>query len=473
MSESAPALLGRREIVSAVDAITDRNITQVLARALGVHHMNAGEIDYLYKYAKGQQPILSREKTIRPEINNKVVENHASEIVNFTSAYFMGDPVTYVRRGDRESASADVERLNDFMFFEDKASHDKEMATWMAICGVGYRMVLPDANAGASPDLSPFEIDTLDPRRAFVVYHSGFGHRRLMGVIVVPHETADGNVEVTYACYTPDMYYEVKSGVVINKHPHLLGDIPIFEYRLNMERMGSFEPAIPLLDAINKVASNRLDGIEQFVQSFLKFKNCEVSEDNIKKLPQLGAISVRSENGVDADVDIISQELDQTQVQTLVDYLYDQVLVICGLPMTAKSAAASTSDTGQAVYLRNGWQNVESRARSTELLWKKSEKEFLRLVLRIMNNGSGEGTLNLAEVECKFTRRQHDNLLTKTQSLLHMLESGLHPEIAIAASGLFNDPMDVYQQSIPYLKKWDFVELAPAEDDTDETPESV
>lgn len=100
--------------------------------------------------------------------------------------------------------------------------------------------------------------------------------------------------------------------------------------------------------------SDRANALEQYVQSFLKFKNCDVDTNDIPKLAQLGAISIKSQQGMDCDVEIVAQELNQEQTQTLIDYLYDQVLSICGLPTTTKGGA-STSDTGAAVYLRDGW----------------------------------------------------------------------------------------------------------------------
>ena len=449
------ALFGRQEILTAVDEITKDNLLDVLHKALGVHAFNASQIDYLYRYMRGQQPILQRKKNVRPEICNKIVENHAAEITQFTSGYFMGEPVTYVRRGEREAASAQISRLNDYMFFEDKASEDKDLATWMAICGVGFRMVLPDKREDA--DESPFEIDTPDPRTTFVVYHSGFGHRRMMGVRIIYREKQVGVFDRLCCGYTKTHYFEVLNGALTKWQPHILGDIPIYEYRLNMSRMGSFEAAVPLLDAINNIMSNRVDGLEQFVQSFLKFKNCEIEDKDVSKIGKLGAIFIKSADGMDSDVDLVSQELNQEQTQTLVDYLYDQVLVICGMPTSTKGGK-STSDTGQAVFLRDGWSQCEARARDTELLFKKSEKQFLKMVLHIIQQ-TQDFDLSLAEVDCKFTRRQHDNLQSKTQALLAMLNAGLAPEVAIATSGLFNDPMDVTQQSAEYLKKWEPVQM--------------
>ena len=449
-------LFGRREITTPVEKITKRNVVQVLTKALSIHQKNSAEIDYLYWYERGKQPVLSRTKAVRPEINNKIVENHAAEITQFTAAYFLGEPVTYVRRGEREGVSDAIGTLNDMMFFEKKASHDKKMATWMSLCGHGYRMCLPDKTYAEDSDEAPFTLDVPDPRYTFVVYHSGFGHNRVMGVTQVYRYDSEGHLKMICCGYTKTHYFEVMDDKVLTWKAHSLGDIPIYEYRLNMFRMGSFEPAIPLLDAINTMTSNRVDGVEQFVQSFLKFINCEVDEEKINKLRQLGAIVIKSMEGVNADVGIVSQELNQTQTQTLVDYMYDQVLIICGMPSTTKGGS-STSDTGQAVFLRDGWSQCEARAKDTEGLFEESEREFLRLVLRIVRDKT-DLDLKLSEIDCKFTRRQHDNLLTKTQALRNMLEAGLSPEVSISTSGLFNDPMDVAQQSAEYLKKWTYIE---------------
>lgn len=468
-------LFGRAEICLPIEEVTAENVAETLSQALQIHLLNAAQIDYLYRYMKGEQPVLQRVKTIRPEICNKVVENHAAEIAQFTSGYFMGEPVTYVRRGERNEASNAINALNNYMAYEDKASHDKEMATWMAICGVGYRMVRPDKNYMGDPDESPFEIDTPDPRDTFVVYSTGFGHKCLMGVQIVVIQ--DGNIEKTMYCgYTATNYFEVVDGKCTEWQTHSMNDVPIFEYRLNMLRMGSFEPAIPIMNAINTLASNRMDGVEQYVQSFLKFINCDVTNEQVKQFGQLGAIVVKSESNHPADVQLVSQELNQTQTQTFVDHLYEQMLVICGMPTSYRGGASSSDNlTGNAVLLRDGWQQTEARARDTELLFKRSEKHFLRVVLRILRVMIQEPfDLRLSEIECKFTRRQHDNLLTKTQSLMQMLESGLSPEVAISTCGLFNDPMDVATKSKLWLEKWKPVDDTVDMDDTlldDSTPE--
>lgn len=105
-------LFGRKVIYTEVPEINEGNIIDVLRKAQDVHIANQAEIDYLYRYYRGDQPILYREKDVRPEINNMVVENRANEIVSFKTGYQVGEPVQYVSRGGDERISSEVLTLS-------------------------------------------------------------------------------------------------------------------------------------------------------------------------------------------------------------------------------------------------------------------------------------------------------------------------------------------------------------------------
>lgn len=446
-------MFGREVIYSSEEVITKENVVKVLKDAYSTHQKNSADIDYLYNYYKGNQPILQREKLIRPEINNKIVENHAYEIVDFKKGYVFGEPVQYVRRGEEEKVSDKIALLNEYMFMVDKALQDKDLAEWFNICGTSYRMVLPNKNYAYDSDESPFEIDTLDPRYTFVVYNNGFGKRPLMGVKYI--ETEDRKVK--FSVYTDNKYYEIVDDKVEIEDSHVLGAVPIIEYPANMARIGSFEVVLGLLDALNNTVSNRMDGIEQYIQSFMKFVNCDIDETDFMALKELGAIKIKGEPGNPADVDLVSQELDQSQTQVTKDDIYQMILIICGMP-DRNGANRTTGDTGQAVILRDGWSAAESRARDTELVFKSSEKKFLKIVLRVVRDLS-HLDLSLSDIDIKFTRNRTDHLLVKTQGMQNQLEAGIHPQIAIATSGLYSDPEQVYIDSMKYLKKWEFKEV--------------
>lgn len=180
-------------------------------------------------------------------------------------------------------------------------------------------MVLPDA-VDDDVDEAPFEIYTLDPRYSFVVYHNGLGNKRKMGVKYIIKQ----DNSIVYSVYTDAMYFEIKDGRVLKAEPHSLGCVPIIEYPANTARLGAFEIVLPLLDAINEVGSNRLDGIEQFVQSILLLKGVDIDSDDFKALKENGGLKVPLEG----DAKYLVQELNQTQTQTLVDYMYQTVLTI-------------------------------------------------------------------------------------------------------------------------------------------------
>ena len=443
-------MYGRRVITTDTLTLTDKNIVSEIAKAFNTHSLNRGEIEYLWNYYRGKQPILQRIKNVRPEICNRIVENRANEIVSFKVGYLCGEPIQYVGRNGDESVSRAIAELNEMMFSENKATQDKEVVEWQMICGTAYRLVLPDTRG--EEDDSPFEMFTLDPRDTFVVRSSEVGNKP---IFAVKYRTDEENNRI-YSVYSADWYWKLKNETIIESRPHALGMIPIFEYPANNARLGAFEIVLPMLDAINNVASNRMDGVEQFVQAFVKFVNCDIDEEQFKALKDLGAIKVKSIEGSSADVSIVTQELNQVQTQTLVDYLYQTVLTICGMPN--RNGGSSTSDTGAAVIMRDGWTLAESRAKDSELMFKKAENEVLKLVLRIIRDTQGLSddiyNLKLKNLSLQFTRRNYENVQSKSQVLVSMLQQNkIHPRLAFTSSGLFTDPESAYQLSKEYSEE--------------------
>lgn len=433
-------MFGRTVIYTDVSFVTSENVVDVLNKALTVHAQNQNEIGYLYDVYRGKTKILEKQKEVRPTINHQICENRANEIVNFKTGYCFGEPVQYILRGEKKSLVNAVDELNDFMFAEDKAAADREIADWMHIGGTAYRMALPSKDGDV-----PFEFYTLDPRYTFVVYSSGIGNKPVMCVKCITKE----NQIPVYSVYTSDMYYEIEGGLLVKSQPHTLEMLPIIEYPANTARLGAFEIVLPLLDALNEVQSNRLDDIVQYVNSFLALLGGQIDEESMKRLEEYKMLCLP--DGVDAKY--LSAAMNQGDIQTLADALRHSILSICGVP-SQSGESASTSDTGSAVILRGGWEQAESRAKSTELEFKRSEKRFLKLILRILRDSVGT-PLRLQDIEIKFTRRYVDNILTKTQALQQLLTTGIHPRVAIATCGLWNDPTDIYLQSKEYLSQWD------------------
>lgn len=438
-------LKGRNVIYTNEKVINDSNVVDVLQKAMSAHIANSNDITYLYDYYRGSQEIQSKTKETRTEINNKITENRAYEIVSFKKGHIFGEPVQYIARGINERIVASINQLNDYMVDCDKCELDSELAEWFLIGGVGYRMILFNENWDKDFDESPFKLYTLDPRYTFVVRFNDLDKEIAMAVTYI---TTESGMKV-YSVYTKDKFYTIDDIHGIVSSQDIYTGIPVVEYVHNNARLGAFEPVISLLDAINAVQSNRLDDVEQSVNAFMAVFGADMDEDTYKKVQEWKMMVLPD----GTDVKYLTASLQQSDIQTYVDNLYQTVLTICGMP-NRNGGGGSTSDTGNAVHLRDGWENAETQAKSIEKTFKKSERQLLRQILRILNN-IGDYNLRLHNIEIKFARRYTDNIYTKAQTLLLLLEAGVEPSIAFATIGVWNDPTDVALRSKPYLEKWE------------------
>lgn len=223
------------------------------------------------------------------------------------------------------------------------------------------------------------------------------------------------------------------------------GAIPIVEYPNNTWRLSDIEITIGINDAIDELCSDRVNGIAQFVQSFIKFVNCDLDIETFEKLRSTGAFVVKSSNGAEgkADVDILSSELNQTEGQVVVNDLFEKFLVVQGM---ANRQGNTGGDTQGAVELRNGHYDAEKRAELGEPIFKEAERATLRLVLNRLRINR-QFVLNPSDVEIKITRSKMDNMQVKAQTLQMLLTSGIKPERAIKTVGLFSDPEQVAVES--------------------------
>lgn len=430
---------GRQIILTTADEITDSNIVQELTDALMVHNQNAIEIDYLYNYYKGSQPILYRTKQVRPEINNRVVVNSAYDLVEFKVAQAMGEGIVYARQGTDDINSEKIRLLNSYMASEDKAAVDISLGRWRSICGTAYRFLYMDKTR-TEYDETPFGLECLDPRFTGVVYSNDDGKPPMFAFM----EKVDSDGSKYYVVYTKKVRYEIKNAEIRAKSINGMNNIPIVEYQNNDFLLSDIELVITLFDAKNKLKSDRLNGVEQFVQSFMKFVNCEIDDEIFKELREAGAIAVKTTNpNAKADVEIMTAELNQEQTQTLVDDIDDAILTVSGMPSREQNTGG---DTGQAVYLRNGWDFAEQRTKINEPRLKKSERQFLRIVLSILNI-KRDLDLKISEIDIKMPRSQMDNLSVKVNALTLLIKLGIDPQIAIKTVSIWSDSDEVYLRS--------------------------
>lgn len=437
------------DISSNVEAIST-----ILSDVWSLHKQNASEINYLESYYKGFQPILGKTKDVRPTINNIVIENNAYFVVNFKVGYVFGEPIQYVQRGDVSNPEVGV--LNSFVLAEDKYAKDTELAESIYTNGIAHRLILPEINED-----SPFDIENLDSKTTFIVYSSSVKNKPLIGVT---YTKGIKSGIIKGSIYTKTGYYEFDStstGSLFNVRfvkPHYLGVIPIFEYHINKWRQGIVEVVMSIFNALNRIASGDLDGLEQYIQSILVFLNQEIDPETYKDVLNLGAVEVNTADpSRPADVKLIQNELNHENTQILHNRLLNLALTIIGIPnVTSKSTGG---DTGEARALGDGWVMAEERAKQDEMAFKRCSKEEIKLILKIcrLTPNSGITSLTLKDIDQKMPRNKSDNFLTKAQGMMNLISSGVSPDVAFNASGAFSDSNEAYIKSIEFyggIENW-------------------
>jgi SPP1 family phage portal protein len=456
-------LFGRDKIYTSATRITRANVIDEINRALSLHMVNVAEIDYLYWYRRGVQPIINRTKEIRPEICNRICVNNADMVVTFKNGYFLTSPVSYVSRKEDDATAAEVKKLNEFLYTSGKQTADNKVCDWFHTVGVGVIFCEPTKDEEEAK-IRPITVHALDPRSAFVVYSLRPGNKPMYGVnLVIDEKTIYVDVITEEKVFhlkgmptpekttsRPDPLTAVYE--VVSVEPNIIGRVTIIEYVYKSTRMGAFETALSTMDAINTAESNRLDAVEQTVQNLMVMYNCELPEgETANTIRESGLIVLTSTSDNRADVKLMSESLDQTQTQTTLDDLYEQMLEKCGVPSSVRDGG-STSDNVGAVYLRSGWAMADTDARNTEDLYRESNRLFDEVFLRVLKRrGLVSKELDVSDFDVTFIRNSLNNLLVKTQAALNMKTLGFAPELAFAKSGLSNDPISDVEASRKYI----------------------
>lgn len=462
-----PFLCGRLPIWTGIERFNPEDEAAILTEAneaLSIHAANIMAMDYLDWYRRGRTPVSARKKEIRPEINNRINVAYADEIVTFKNGYFLQSDCFYVSRSDDKEVADKVKTLNEYLYRSGKQQADNKLVNWFHTVGKADLFI----KANDDKDV-PFLAYALDPRSAFVAKSLAPGNRPVYSGYGVKDgdnlkmSLSDDTNTYTLLCTKtdeapapyPDFPYVASE--IISVEPNPLKAVPIIEYYYNSVMMGAFEAAVPLIDATSFLQSDRLDGVDQAVQSLLVFYNCELDDDdeNGGQTPDMirkaGALFLKSVGENKADLKEIVTNLDQSQTQVFIDNLREQILAICAMPFTAANRGYSNAASGTAQFARDGWYQASTASKNTEDLFKESNAYFDEIMLKILRE-KGLLDINPADIALKIVGDETSNIQSKAQAFQTLLAAGLNPELAAAKSNISNDPVADIKMSEPWLK---------------------
>lgn len=463
MSNYLPKITQGRKKIIIEKEVTRNTLIEILQEALPIHLQNVQDINYLISYCKGEQNIYKRTNAdagYNNDINNQTVINYAWSSVRDIVGYTFGKNTQYTPTGDK--FRKDIDEINRILTYENNALADHESSTYASICGIGYLCMLPSEEllGDYMPDIPLIDV-SLDPTTTFVVQSARPGNPVTLSVSYYT------DLENTYfTCYTDSkVYYVISKGnltlitgtdITIVEADNIIGLNPISQVQNNAFLMGDFEVAISVLDAINQLASDTLNDVENVIKSLLVILNAELTEETVKKLKKNKVLElVAGDVNKKPDAKLVYQQLDALGMQNIREYLEEAYRQIVGIP-DRKTRGGGGGDTGDAVKLRDGWADIEVVARIKEQYFKKAKRKQVAVAISILQKlGLISKDFRAKYLDIKVPRNQVDNLQTKAQafSTLNGTKT-LHPADALDIVEITTDVDGKVERGIKFWEEY-------------------
>ena len=420
---------------------------------------NARQIRKYYDFYCLDHPIIGK---VRPhddtDVNNAVIVPDLKAMVDWKTGYVFGNPIKYAQ--SQTSETDDINYLNKYVRSVCQRSVDKEVGTWAYATGVGYYFIEPRSDEFDVAHEAPYVVYALEADTCSKVYSSFLGNKPLFDFVYTCYEEIDKDEKKKKVCVL-DIYtnthlytYEKKVGVgkwqrVATKERTLWKPLPLVEKKFNADGIGIVAMGEDLQNAVDKLISDGLDNVDDVVNEIFVYKNVNLGDTpeeqkaNHAAMKRNGAVVLNAPNGVDGDPDLdtVATKLSLGEVKELYGIINERFHATLGVPMaTSNTNSGGTTKSGSEVA--NGYENAYNRALDDINTFIKADTELLRNIMWICQNTPNNKIDNLSasDIEIKYALNLTDNILTKTQSYVNLVQTGVPPTIALRLCKLSNDP---------------------------------
>lgn len=401
-----------------VDSYDESNIDKKKILALIVKHQEESKrILSNLNYYLGEQAINQRTKK-DGLANNKIMVNHARDISDTATGYFLASPITYTTS---DESKEDLDRLTDAFDKANTDDVDHDNALDMSRCGVAYEYVYVKENE------SILACRNLEPMNTFLVYDDTIEQNPLFGVYYYfsRDDTTDKGKYIATVCTKNYIYrFIILNDATAVQPPneasenHFLGDIPIIEYRNNKDCIGDFEQQKSLIDAYNTLMSDRINDKEQFLEALLVVYGAVLGDDEdgtkkaIKELRDSGILELPDTT---AKAEYITRQFDETGVEILKKALKDDIYTMSHVPnLTDENFVGNSSGVAMEYKLLG----LEMITRTKERYYTKGLKQRIKLFCNYLNIKAL--SLNPAAIMPNYSRGLPKNMLELSQMIVNL-----------------------------------------------------
>lgn len=409
---------------------------QLMCNYIQLHNTFAVQLTHLHKYYTSEHSILNREKK-RSLANNKIVINHAKYITLISAGYMCGSPITY-----QSKSNQNLTELNDWLENAEVATQDMDIATDQSIFGLAYELgyIGEDEDGNAMLKLA-----TIDPRDAFVVYENNVTYKPVAGVYYYPVKDIKSQQIVGYDCTvitdTKKYGFRINANFMLDSEVaesvNEFGMINLFEVYNNKEHQGDFEQQVSLIDAYNKLMSDRLNDKEQFVEALMVLKGMTLGDSGEERAEMYRAVR---DNGVieidpEGDVSYLTRQLDESGAEILRKSIVEDIGRTSCVPQMMDENFSGNS-TGVALSYK--FFPLDQVIKVKEKYFRECIKNRLRMFNRFRSL-IGQAEFDLADIKIKFKHILPSNTLEEAQKA-SMLNGIIPDKENIGQLSFIDDP---------------------------------
>lgn len=411
----------------------EKNIKkELVVKLIREHEKQLPRFKKLKKYYLGEHDILSKQRA-KNKPNYKPVCNHAKDIADTSTGYFMGNTISY-----SNSEDTDIDEL--LIAFDnaevDESDHDNALD--MAIYGVAYEYVYARENENI------LDIKSLEVENTFIVYDDSIEQQPLFGVYYFKRKENKADTETYQAVImTKQFVYSIvlegkEKGVISEKPiPHNMGDIPIIEYKNNKYSIGDFEQQIGLIDSYNSLTANRINDKEQFIDSILVLYGARLGDDEEESIKAMESLAEHKllELHPEARAEYLSKTLNENEVETLRNAVKQDIYTFSHIPnLTDENFAGNSSGVAMEFKLLG----LEMITKIKQRYYVKGLKKRIKLFANYL--GLTQIAIDANSIIPHFSRSLPKNLLEISQ-IVSNLDGKVSQETLLSQIPFVEDPM--------------------------------
>ena len=445
------------------DGITD----ELLRRIINKHQYNSEYNQQLidrYEALEGGVPIFARKPRFgngADSINHRVNNDFFSEIVDFKTGYFAGNPIGYSYSDTEESLedTGDVgdseaeqeaardeasKQLTDFVTRNNMYDVDMECTKYASICGYAVRLFYIDEEGNERVMVVlPYEGIILAKTRDITQPTFGVRYYKVKDI----HDNDVYKAEF----YDSNFIYYAEGGsvselTITRKEPNLFGYCPLQGIPNNREMQGDAEKVLALIDAYDRAISDNSNEADAFANAYMVFENVEISEEEMKKAQSSGAIQFFSA-GTEGKVYFLTKQINDGFSEHHLDRLEENIYRFSKTPNLSDESFGSAS----GISLKFKLTGLETKCGMFEAKMISAGTYMFKLLANVW----AKKRVKVDPLQCvmSFKRNFPLDLLSEAQAVQSLIAAGLPKRVAFDMALSCVDDIDWVMQLIDEEKE--------------------